>query len=182
MLSKWRHELVTSSIEDSSLSHYYSRWDPRFLLNFYKHTKHLYPWYKFMRNAQPIFQGPRLMREEVTSIHPLPSSLIVFSSLSASIPLSVGPPSPFPIPFLWISSQISLVQSHFKFQRCLLSCPILLSPQRIMLVFPTSHSPSMGMPRLPSVYMRGTVAGWSPSIDPKQMPSWLWRHWWLKGE
>ena len=121
-LSKCRSKSETSSIKDGSLFGSYSCREPRFLLTFYKYTMHLPPWYQFMRKAQPIFQ-----------VHRACSLLFVSYHLT---PFRVDSSSPVSIPFLWSSSQISLVQCHFKYQHCLLPCQILWSPQTMMLSFP----------------------------------------------
>lgn len=41
------------------------------------------------------------------------------------------------------------------------------------------HSSAV-VPNLPSVFTRNTIVGWSLPVDLKQMPRWLWNHWWFK--
>lgn len=83
---------------------------------------------------------------------------IIFSSSMAPIPLSVDHPRPFLFPFLWISSHISLAQSHFKYQSWIQSCSILYLPKWSFMLIPILlHSSSIMMPCLFSVFMRGTM-------------------------
>ena len=126
-----------------------------FLIIFFfnKHTKYLYPWYKLKRNMQSVFQVHWLMRggnkhsshspveRHVKHIYHLPCSLTVSSSLTASIPFSVDPPT--------LSESLSLnLLSNFT---CLVpfqmpTVPFVLPnsfvSQSIILVLPTAHSPT----------------------------------------
>lgn len=97
--------------------------------------------------------------------HPFPCGLFqsCLNSLSLKLLSNLTCPVSFQIPALPVALPDSLIPPDDDAQ------------------LPTTHSPSMALPRLPSVHLRGTMAGWSLSMDPKQTPRWRGKHWWLKG-
>lgn len=137
---------------------------------------------------QSVFQVPWLMRGgnklssrspvELQVKHIQPSSLLphcrLFSdsiypfqcgsshSISESLSLNLLSNLTCPVPFQMPTLPFVLPSSFIS--------------QSIIPVLPTAHSPTMVMLTLPSVNLRSMAIGWSPSIDPKQVPSWLCKH------
>ena len=134
---------------------------------------------------QSVFQVHWLMRGghkhsshsfelHIKHIYHLPCSLAVFSD--SIYPFQCGSSH-------FISESLSL--NLLSNLTCLVSFQMPTLPfvlpnsfisQSIILVLPTAHSLTTVMLTRPSVNLRGMVAGWSPSIDPKQVPSWLCKH------